>query len=531
MKKRISLLLAVTMLMASVAGCGGSSGDSKAAETTAAAAAAETTAAAESAASESTEVTYKESVTIGTSAQISVIDPQGQSNLQHDQLFKMSHDRLVAYNHETGEIEPELAESWEISDDGLVYTFKLVEGAAFHDGSAFTANDVVYTINRGYDSAVVVAKLKSLDTVEAVDDYTVKMTLKAPNVDWLMNLSNCVFSMLSENACTADAANGASIGTGAWIIKDFSASNYVTVVRNDNYWSELPVTKEVTLRYIAENATRLISLQNGEIDMCIDPSTSELSFITEDENLDLVEYQSSTSTFLCFNTSVAPGNNADLRRAIAHAINIEDVIIAATNGYATVAEHFWGPNTYGYDDTIVPYEYNLDLAKEYMAKAGYPDGGVSIKVLVNGSERMTALQVIQSQLAEIGVEIVIEEVDSAGISAATSFASPTHEAMLYYTSWNYEGDDCRRMFYTDSNVNKAIYVNQEVIDLVDKAVTLSDDAERKAVYSQIQNIVHEDAPWIPLYFGTKCVAINKNLSGVVYEPNQRHDFTYVKVAE
>lgn len=184
------------MLMASVAGCGGSSGDSKAAETTAAAAAAETTAAAESAASESTEVTYKESVTIGTSAQISVIDPQGQSNLQHDQLFKMSHDRLVAYNHETGEIEPELAESWEISDDGLVYTFKLVEGSAFHDGSAFTANDVVYTINRGYDSAVVVAKLKSLDTVEAVDDYTVKMTLKAPNVDWLMNLSNCVSAVL-----------------------------------------------------------------------------------------------------------------------------------------------------------------------------------------------------------------------------------------------------------------------------------------------------------------------------------------------
>ena len=477
------------------------------------------------------EGSYKAKVVIGTSAQIATTDPQAQSNLQHDQMFKMTHDRLVDYNSAEGKIVPELAESWTVSDDGLVYTFNLVKNATFHDGSPFTAKDVVFTINRGYNSAVVVAKLKSLESIEATDDYTVVMKLKAPNVDWLMNLSNCVFCMLSETACTNDPVDGPSIGTGAWIIKEFSSSNYVTMVRNDNYWSTLPVTSEVTLRYIAEDATRLIALQNGEIDMCIDPSTNELYFIEEDSKLDLVQYQSSTSTFFCFNTSVEPGSNKALRLAIAHAINYDDVIIAATNGYATRADHFWGPNTFGYDPSIVPYAYDLDLAKQYMAEAGYPDGGVTIHVLVNGSERMTALQVIQNQLKAIGVEIVIEEVDSAGISAATTFAAPTHEAMLYYTSWNYEGDDCRRMFYTDSNVNKAHYVNQEVIDLVDKAVTLSDPDARLEVYSKIQNTIHGDAPWIPLYFGTKFVGINKNLSGVIYEPNQRHDFTYICVAE
>lgn len=474
---------------------------------------------------------YKEKVVIGTSAQIATTDPQAQSNLQHDQMFKMTHDRLVNYNSAEGKIEPELAESWTVSDDGLVYTFNLVKNAKFHDGSDFTAKDVLFTINRGFDSAVCVAKLNSLDTIEAIDDYTVKMTLKAANVDWLMNLSNCVFSIVSESVCTADPVDGPSVGTGAWMIKEFSASNYVSMVRNDNYWSAVPETKEVTLRYIAEDATRLIALQNGEIDMCIDPSTNELYFVEEDPNLDLVEYQSSTSTFFCFNTSTEPGNNKNLRLAIAHAINIDEVIIAATNGYATRAHHFWGPSTFGYDESVVPYTYDLDLAKQYMADAGYPDGGVTIHVLVNGSERMTALQVIQNQLKQIGVDIVIEEVDSTGISAATSFAAPTHEAMVYYTSWNYEGDDCRRMFYTNSNVNKAIYVNQEVMDLVDEAVTISDPDARCAVYSTIQNIVNEDAPWITLYFGTKFVAINKNLDGVVYEPNQRHDFTYIRVAE
>ena len=524
MKKYLSLLLAVLMLLSVLTGCGG----------TKEAAPAETEAAAAAPAPANTEppadATFKEKVVIGTSAQIATTDPQFQSNLQHDQMFKMTHDRLINYNSETGEIEPELAESWTISDDGLVYTFKLVEGVKFHDGSDFTADDVVFTINRGFESAVVVAKLKSLATIEATDDYTVVMTLNAPNVDWLMNLSNCVFSMTSEEAVTADAVNGPAIGTGAWKVKEFSASNYVVMDRNDDYWGELPVTKEVTLRYIAENATRLIALQNGEIDMCIDPSTTELGLITEDENLALVQYQSSTSTFLCFNTSVAPGNDKNLRLAIAHAINIDDIIMVATNGYATRADHFWGPNTYGYDPDIVPYEQDLEKAKEYMAASDYADGA-TIKVLVNGSERLAALQVIQAQLKAIGVEIVIEEVDSAGISAATTFSGATHEAMLYYTSWNYEGDDCRRMFYTNSNVNKAIYVNDEVIGLVDEAVTLSEDADRMAVYSKIQNIVHGDAPWIPLYFGTKCVATNKNLSGVIYEPNQRHDFTYVCVAE
>lgn len=522
MKKYLSLLLAVVLVLSLAVGCGqkspstpgGNPGENPSGTPDPA----------------DSNVTYKESIVIGTSAQIATTDPQAQSNLQHDQMFKMTHDRLVNYNSEKGEIEPELAESWEISDDNLVYTFHLVKGVTFHNGSPFTSDDVVATIQRGFDSSVVSAKLQSLDSIEAIDENTVRMTLKAPNVDWLMNLSNCVFSITSRAAIESDPVDGPSIGTGAWIIKDFSASNYVTMVRNDNYWGELPVTKEVTLRYIAENATRLISLQNGEIDMCIDPSTTELSYITDDANLDLVQYQSSTSTFLCFNTSTEPGNNKDLRLAIAHAINVDEVIKAAVNGYATRADHFWGPDTYGYDSSIQPYEYNLDLAKQYMEKAGYPNGGVSIKVLVNGSERMTALQVIQSQLKEIGVDIIIEEVDSAGISAATTFASPTHEAMLYFTSWNYEGDDCRRMFYTNSNVNKAHYVNQEVIDLVDKAVTLSDDAERMAVYAQIQQIIADDAPWIPLYFGTKFIAINKNLDGVIYEPNQRHDFTYVRVA-
>ena len=527
MKKYLSLILAVLMLLSVLAGCGGSSPEAPADEP---APAPEAPATPIVTTEPPAGATFKEAIVIGTSAQIATTDPQFQSNLQHDQMFKMTHDRLVNYNSQDGKIEPELAASWTVSDDGLVYTFKLVEGVTFHDGSPFTAADVVYTIKRGYDSSVVVAKLKSLETIEATDDYTVVMTLNAPNVDWLMNLSNCVFSVISEEAVTADAVNGPAIGTGAWKVKEFSASNYVVMDRNDNYWGKVPETKQVTLRYIAENATRLIALQNGEIDMCIDPSTTELGLITEDKNLDLIQYQSSTSTFLCFNTSVAPGNDKNLRLAIAHAINIDDIIMVATNGYATRADHFWGPNTYGYDPSIVPYEQNLEKAKQYMAESAYPNG-VSIKVLVNGSERLAALQVIQAQLKEIGVELVIEEVDSAGISAATTYANPTHEAMLYYTSWNYEGDDCRRMFYTNSNVNKAIYVNEEVIGLVDKAVTLSEDADRMATYSQIQNIVHGDAPWIPLYFGTKCVAINKNLTGVIYEPNQRHDFTYVCVVE
>ena len=472
---------------------------------------------------------YKDRVVIGTNLQARTIDPQAESDMAHDDFFRMTHNRLTYYNSITRQVDPELATSWEwVSDTELV--FKLRDDVYFHNGNKFTAEDVIFTFERSRSSAVCSSKLVFLESFEALDEYTVKMTLTQHYTDWLILLSNCVFCIMDKEAVEADPVKGPGIGTGAWVIEEMVANISIELNRNDNFWGELPKTKEIGFRYIAEDSARLIALQNGEIDICIDPANTELDYITNDPNLDLVRFQSTTSTFFCFNTSREPGSNVNLRRAIAHAIDVEEVIIAATEGNATRCIPFWGWATYGFDDTMEAYEYDVEKAKEYMAAAGYPNGGAKIEVLVSNAERRTALQVIQAQLEEIGVEIVVADCDHSTIIGQTTFAAPIHEAMLFYTSWNYEGDDGRRMLYAGSNVNKAIYTNQKVMDLLDQAAVLPDGDERAAIYKEVQAIVHDEAPWIPLYYAVKSVGINKNLGGVIWEPHQRHEFTYACVA-
>ncbi len=472
---------------------------------------------------------YKEKVIIGTNLQARTIDPQAESDMAHDDFFRMTHNRLTYYDSAKQEVKPELATEWEwISDTELV--FKLRDDVYFHNGNKFTAEDVVFTFERSRTSPVCASKLVFLESFEALDDYTLKMTLTQHYTDWLILLNNCVFCIMDKEAVEADPEAGPGIGTGAWIIKKMTANTSVELIRNDNYWGELPKTKEVVLQYIAEDSARLIALQNGEIDVCIDPANTELDFIRDDPNLDLVRFQSTTSTFFAFNCSREPGNNVNLRRAVAHAINFDEVLLAATEGNATKCIPFWGWATYGYDDTMEPYEYNLDLAKKYMADAGYPDGGVTIEVMVSNAERKIALQVVQANLKKIGVDIKIYECDHSTIIGRTTFAEPIHEAMLFYTSWNYEGDDGRRMLYAGSNVNKAIYTNQKVMDLLDQAAVLPDGDERLAIYKEVQAIIHDEAPWIPLYYAVKSVGINKNCGGIIWEPMQRHDFTYICVA-
>lgn len=472
---------------------------------------------------------YKEKVIIGTNLQARTTDPQAESDMAHDDFFRMTHNRLTYYNSAEQVVEPELATEWEWTSDNEI-VFKLRDDVVFHNGNKLTAEDVVFTFERARDSAVCSSKLVFLVSVEALDDYTVKMTLTQHYTDWLILLSNCVFCILDKETVEADNVNGPAIGTGAFSIKELSANNFVDVVRNENYWGEMPKSKEIVLKYIAEDSARLIALQNGEIDVCIDPANTELDFVTADPNLELVRFQSTTSTFFAFNCSREPGNNVNLRRAIACAIPYDDVILAATEGNATRCIPFWGWATYGYDENMEPYEYNIEKAKEYMAAAGYPEGGVTIEVLVSNAERKVALQVIQASLKQIGVDIVINECDHSTIIGRTVFAEPIHEAMLFYTSWNYEGDDGRRMLYAGSNVNKAIYTNQEVMDLVDEAAVLPDSPEREEIYHQVQAIVHDECPWIPLYYAVKSIAINKNCGGIIWEPNQRHEFTNICVA-
>jgi peptide/nickel transport system substrate-binding protein len=482
---------------------------------------------------DSTEPRYKETVVVGVHYKVVSIDCQAYSDIGHAFGNMMTAEPLVHYRGETQEFIPKLAESWEVSEDAKVYTFHLREGVTFHNGEPFTSDDVIFTIDKGLDNGSSTIKniYGLFESYTAPDDYTVVITLKNPNVDLLITMANTgSFGMLNREACEADPVDGPAIGTGPWVNEDWMLGDYITKTRFDDYWGELPVTKEVILRYIPEASARLIALETGEIDVCVYPAPIEFDYIRENEDLELVAYDGALH-YLFYNNQKAPFDDVNFRLAVTYAMNVDEIITGAVAGNAAKAYSFGAPYQLGYFDDwesidMVPYEYNLELAKEYLAKSKYANGGGDFDIAVNNTERAVVAQVIQAQMKALGINVTVNEYDSAG------FASGQAEAQfcssIASTGYTNSSDDVRRNFYTEGGLHHSKYSNLEVDALFDAAVGEMDLEKRLEMYKQIQILLHQDCPAYPMYYKVEASALNKNVSGIFFETRGYYEFAYIK---
>ena len=515
----MALTLSMVILLTLTTGCGAKpenasqTADNKASEETA-----------------SAEPAYKKDLVVAAGTKITNTDPQSINNVQHKRLFLLTHDTLAYYDNEKKEIIPSLATSWKMYDDNVTWEFKLREGVKFHNGGNFTADDVIFSFERGKKSAIQSARFmfSYIKSMEAVDDYTVKIVLDKPNMDWLQLLSQPDMSILSRQAVEADEKKGPEIGTGTWVHKEFADSDYVLLSRFNDYWGELPKAETLKLVTIPEDSARLIALQNGEIDVCIDPNNSELNIISDDPKLELIQYKGTNLVYFAFNVSKAPGNDQKLRQAIAYAINYDDVIKASYEGLAEKASSFWGWHQYGYAEDIEGYNYDLERAKKLMSESGYPNG-TKLEIMTNGQARVIAAQVIQAQLKEIGVEVAINEVDSAGFTAQTNAGE--HESCLYGITYLTYGDDARRTYTFGSTTNKSFQNNARIHELMDLSLEEPDPKKRLSYYHEWQEIANEEVAVIPVCYPLGAMGINKNVDGIEYEPGGIHNFKNLSVAE
>ena len=470
-------------------------------------------------------VQLKEDLAMGLKSKHTTIDTMEVSNNQHNYMFRMVHDTLVHFNNTTNELEPQLATEWSTDDGGKTYILKLRDGVKFHNGETLKASDVVFTFNRMQGTTSSNNLYTKLESVEAVDDMTVKIVLINPNLDWPYMMTIPTTSILSEKAVTDDPTEGTGIGTGPWQIDSYEFGNYTKLVAFEDSWRGAPNAKTFTFRYIPEDSARLIALQNGEVDICMEPATIELGTIEDDPNLDLISYDGGSLSYFAFNTQKSPADNEDLRKAVAYGIDVDSIIAVAAEGRGKKATSFWGWNEYGFYD-CGGYEYNPDKAKEYLAKA-YPNGGATLDVTVSGAERKTIAEMVQSQLKEIGIAINIVELDSAGLSTSTTKGD--HQSCIYGMGFNIFGDDARRILQPGSAVNKAHYDDPEVMELLDKAVAETDEAKRKEYYKEIQENVHEHVPYIPLYYADGFIGVKKGTGGIDIYPTSHHDYSKVFV--
>lgn len=476
---------------------------------------------------------WKSEVVIGVQSKTTTTNPTAAGNVAHSTMFKLTHNSLTGFNEATKEVLPELAKSWKISSDKKTWTFNLRDDVYFHNGEKMTADDWLFTIQYGKtaNDGTVKAFYKNITSASAPDKNTLVINLVRPNMDLLVTLSSPFYSVLNKKAVEADPLNGPAIGTGPWVNKAFVSGDYTLLERFEKYWGEHPVTKTLRFRYIPEASARLIALENHEIDACQAPNNTELGLIKANKELKMISYQSSALTYLAFNMDSEVCRDVNLRLAIAYALNVQDIIDGAASGLAGIADGMWGFYQFGYFDdwksvNLSSYDFNIQKAKEYMAKSKYAKG-LTLSFMTSTTWRVNALQIIQQQLAPLGIKVTIDEVDAAGLTSKAS--SGNYQVLMYSVAFGPEGDDARRTLYPTSAANHAKYNNSRVTELLDLAAAESDTAKRLKEYQEVQVIVHTECPYIPLYYANSGVAIDKDLTGAVFSSSGAHDYTYVKV--
>ena len=289
MKKTLIVLLAL-MVCASFVFAGGDKEAATPATTPAAESAGTSTAAGNVKSGDiQKDVKYRDTVTIGIANDVNNLDPQGSNTDANMMVFYLTHERLVNIDPDTNKVIPALAKSWTVSADGCVYDFTLCDGVTFTNGTPLTAEDVKYTYDKAKTSSFASQKVADVISTEAIDDTHVRVTLAKANQDWLTLMAHGGMSIMSKAACEADSVNGPRMGSGMFSLEEWVPGSHCSFVRYDGYRDGAAPTRKIILKLYKEASTRLIALQTGEIDVCIDPSTTDLSRIKADANLELIQ--------------------------------------------------------------------------------------------------------------------------------------------------------------------------------------------------------------------------------------------------
>ena len=469
------------------------------------------------------------------------LDPSRVTDGESMKVAANIFETLINFGEQDTTLQPGLAKEWEASEDGLTYTLELEEGVKFHDGTDFNAEAVVKNFERWangdadtfpyYQSMFGGFKGDEghvIESVTAEGDHTVVFTLKRPQAPFLKNLAMTMFGIGSPEAFEADAeAFGEKpVGTGPFKFVEWKRNDSITVEKNEDYWKEgLPKLDRVVFRSIPDNGARLNALITGDIDLADGINPSDQATISGDDNLQLFERPSLNIGYLGMTVTREPFGDKLVRQAFNHAIDKQAIIDAFFEGAAEMAKNPIPPSIPAFNDSIEGYEYDPEKAKELLAEAGYPDGfemelwamPVPRPYMPDGAK---VAEVIQKNLADIGVTAEIVSYEWATYLEKASKG----EADAFLLGWTGDNGDADNFIYAlldGDNIgsnNYTYYDNDELHDILIEAQTEVDEDKRNELYAKAQEIIHEDAPWVPLAHSTPLLAGSAYITGFKAHP-------------
>ena len=487
------------------------------------------------------DATYKDTVIIGIANDVNNLDPQGSNTDANMMVFYLTHERLVNIDPDTGKVIPALATEWTVSADGCVYEFTIDKDATFTDGTPCTAEDVKYTYDKAKTSSFASQKVADVIATEVIDSTHIRITLQKANQDWLTLMAHGGMSILSKAACEKDSVNGPRLGSGMFSLEEWVPGSHCSFVRYDGYGKGAAPTRRIVMKLYKEASTRLIALQTGEIDVCIDPSTTDLERIKADANLDLIQTPNVVMLYMPMQMEKKGLDNVHVRKALAYAMDKESIVFAAYDGLATVHNNYINRGQFGLNENIHVYEYNLEKAKEELALSGYKPGQLTFHIMVDKEFKKTAALIFQGACAQIGINIVLEEMETAALKGKLNDASLDYELALYqftddlgtdYTLRNQHGSTVQADGTLKKNGSNRCNMKDATFNaMLDEALVETDSAKREQDYHEIENYLDEICPLVPICTSYINIGAKKGIVGAIWKPDAKHDFRYIALAD
>lgn len=510
LKRFLSTVLTLSVMAASISGCGnGGGGGTQTTET-----AADTPDS--SAPAEGGEFNF------AVEEDVLSLDPAYGYSLSTSPGIHLFQETMLEYDNTTGELKPNLADSWEMSEDGMVYTINLKEGIKFWDGNEMTADDAIFSIQHIMDPDVasyMAFCYEAVDTVEKIDDYSFKINLKYPDATFKYALCVDAGTVIEQKYYEEHSDNygtpeGGVMGTGPYIYDNWIQGQQVTGVKNENYWDadNMPKFDKVNIMVLPDSTTRLNALGTGDLNCTFQVPTNQVDLVKSMPNVELKYNPAGATHAIHFNTQVAPFDDKNVRLAMQYAFDkdlyyntyikeagLKGDLNYITPGLRTLNEEAWKDC----EEYTAQYNYDMEKAKECLANSAYPDGFEAEFIVSNQDiEGKNALLQLQDAVKDMGITINIRTVTYGEIYEIGFSAQRDYQAFVLRWDCDYP-DPATDLIPTlhsaacgEGGGNFCNYQNPEVDALLDEQSKLTDDAERGELIAQACKLIADDAPFI-----------------------------------
>lgn len=475
------------------------------------------------------------------------------------------YDHLTEFKVGTTEVLPGLAESWDVSEDGMTVTFNLRQGVKFHSNDQFTptrdfnADDVIFSFDRQgnpenpynsysggtweYYSSMSMPDL--VGSIEKVDDYTVKFNLTRPEAPFIANMAMDFASIVSKEysdammeAGTPEMVNQAPIGTGPFTFQAYQKDAVIRYLRNDDYFGDKARVESLIFAITPDASVRYQKVQAGECHVMAYPNPADVQSMKDADDVVVMEQEGLNVGYLAYNTNVAPFDNANVRKALNMAIDKQSIIDVVFQGSGEIAKNPIPPTMWSYNDAIEDDQYDPEAAKAMLEAEGVSDLSMKIWAMpvqrpYNPNARRMA-ELMQDDMSKIGVNVEIVSYEWGEYLERSKAADRDGAVLLGWTGDNGDPDNFLAVLLGCdgvSNSNRANWCNEEFDALIQKAKVLPTQEERSALYEEAQAIFKDQAPWATIAHSVVYMTMRPEVDGYVVHPLGGHIFNAVGLSE